>query len=158
MTLVSHSGQKSNLYETVHVCETAPSSSEQFSPGCLWGRNSLTPTATPNKQGLNIYWLTCTLPWTSHKLTAHIRPCAHSLLMTSRRAILGNHSYRFSTSPILTPFHLYHWPDLLQLSHTTDAVFLPNHSRIHMIQIQSPWRLRQYISPKCQKTCLLHDT
>jgi hypothetical protein len=120
MTLVSHSVQKSNPYETVHECETAPSSSEQFSPGCPWGLNSLTPNSH-TKQTRSQYILT-DLHINIDQSQAHIRPRAHSLLMTSRRAILGNHSYRFSTSPILTPFHLYHWPDLLQLSHITDAV------------------------------------
>lgn len=88
----------------MYECKIAPSPIKQLSPCCLWGQNNLTLIATPHEEGLNIYWLTSTLPWTIHKLNAHICPHAHSLLLTSRRAILGNHSYRLSTSPILLPF------------------------------------------------------
>jgi hypothetical protein len=103
MVLGSHGVQKSNPYETVYKCKIAPSRSKQLSSGCLQGQNNLTLTGTPHKKGLNIYWLTCTLPRIIHKLNAHIYPRAHSLLLTSRRAILGNHSYRLSTSPVLLP-------------------------------------------------------
>lgn len=103
MALGSQSVQKSNTYETVYECKIAPSPSKSLSPCCLRGQNNLTLIATPHEEGLDIYWLTCTLPSTIHKLNAHICPCAQSLLLTSRRAILGNHSYRLSTSPILLP-------------------------------------------------------
>ena len=87
----------------MYECKIAPSPSKQLSPCCLWGQNNLTLIATPHEEGLNTYWLTCMLPWTIHKLNALICPRAHSLLLTSRRAILGNHSYRLNTSPILLP-------------------------------------------------------
>jgi hypothetical protein len=92
-----------------------------------------------------------------HEPNTHTGAPAHSPLLTLKRAVLGTPIglvlVLFFHSKLTTPPHSSGLPYFLQLYYITNT-FLSSQQlqHPHVNQIQSPWRWRQYITPKPQTT------